>query len=72
MLNRSGLLGTISEGAYADLLVLNANPLEDVTVLDRPEDHLLAVMKQGRVMSCSQPQGKGLFQSLKIGYCTAR
>ncbi|KAE9405601.1 Xaa--Pro dipeptidase [Gymnopus androsaceus JB14] len=47
MLNRSGLLGTISEGAYADLLVLNANPLEDVTVLDRPEDHLLAVMKQG-------------------------
>lgn len=54
MLNRSSLLGTISPGAYADLLVLNANPLEDVTILDRPEDHLLAVMKQGRVVSSSK------------------
>ncbi|KAF7343366.1 Amidohydro-rel domain-containing protein [Mycena venus] len=51
MLGKSSLIGTISAGAYADLLVLNANPLEDVTVLDRPEDHLLVVMKQGRVIS---------------------
>ncbi len=50
MLKRSSLLGTISPGAYADLLVMNSNPLADVTVLDRPEDHLLAVMKQGRVV----------------------
>ncbi|KAJ7075408.1 hypothetical protein B0H15DRAFT_866829 [Mycena belliarum] len=51
MLGKSSLVGTVSAGAYADLLVLNANPLEDITVLDRPEDHLLAVMKQGRVVS---------------------
>jgi imidazolonepropionase-like amidohydrolase len=51
MLGKSTLIGTISEGAYADLLILNANPLDDVTVLDWPEDHLLAVMKQGRVVS---------------------
>ncbi|KAJ7201089.1 hypothetical protein GGX14DRAFT_465732 [Mycena pura] len=51
MLGKSSLIGTISPGAYADLIVLNANPLADVTVLDRPEDHLLAVMKQGRVYS---------------------
>ncbi|KAJ7241703.1 hypothetical protein B0H12DRAFT_1023969 [Mycena haematopus] len=51
MLGKSSLIGTISAGAYADLLILNENPLEDVTVLDRPEDHLLAVMKQGRVFS---------------------
>jgi imidazolonepropionase-like amidohydrolase len=51
MLGKSSLIGTISAGAYADLLVLNANPLEDVTVLDRPEDHLLVVMKQGRIIS---------------------
>ncbi|KAJ7130348.1 hypothetical protein C8R44DRAFT_775394 [Mycena epipterygia] len=51
MLGKSSLIGTISAGAYADLIVLNANPLEDVTVLDRPEDHLLVVMKQGRVIS---------------------
>jgi imidazolonepropionase-like amidohydrolase len=51
MLGKSTLIGTISEGAYADLLILNANPLDDVTVLDWPEDHLLAVMKQGRVVN---------------------
>ncbi|KAF7319587.1 Amidohydro-rel domain-containing protein [Mycena chlorophos] len=49
MLNKTGLIGTIAPGAYADLLVLGKNPLEDVTVLDWPEDHLLAVMKGGRV-----------------------
>ncbi|KAJ7507119.1 hypothetical protein B0H11DRAFT_1970337 [Mycena galericulata] len=51
MLGKSSLIGAISAGAYADLLILDANPLEDVTVLDRPEDHLMAVMKQGRVIS---------------------
>lgn len=49
MLRMTGQIGTISPGAFADILVLNANPLEDITVLDRPEDHLLAVMKEGRV-----------------------
>ncbi|KAF8208117.1 hypothetical protein K438DRAFT_1712922 [Mycena galopus ATCC 62051] len=55
MLGKSSLIGTVSAGAYADLLILNANPLEDVTVLDRPEDHLLGVMKQGRVISSLVP-----------------
>ncbi|EEB91030.1 hypothetical protein MPER_10684 [Moniliophthora perniciosa FA553] len=50
MLNKTSLLGTISVGAYGDLLVLNANPLEDITILDRPEDHLLAIVKEGRVI----------------------
>ena len=29
-LGRSGELGTVSAGAVADLLLLNANPLEDI------------------------------------------
>ena len=44
-------LGQISEGSFADILILNDNPLNDVTILDWPEDHLLAVIKGGRVMS---------------------
>ncbi|KAI0333010.1 hypothetical protein GY45DRAFT_1359935 [Cubamyces sp. BRFM 1775] len=44
-------LGSIAEGCYADLLVLDANPLEDVTVLDYPEKHLYAVIQGGRVVS---------------------
>jgi imidazolonepropionase-like amidohydrolase len=42
MLRMEGKIGIIRAGAFADLLILNANPLEDVTVLDRPEEHLLA------------------------------
>ena len=44
-----GKIGTIRPGAYADLVVLDANPLEDVTVLDRPHEHLFAVIKEGYV-----------------------
>ncbi|OJT05457.1 hypothetical protein TRAPUB_3727 [Trametes pubescens] len=44
-------LGRIAVGCYADLLVLDADPLEDVTVLDYPEKHLFAVIQGGRVIS---------------------
>ncbi|KAJ4490054.1 hypothetical protein J3R30DRAFT_3693517 [Lentinula aciculospora] len=64
MLNKAALLGTISPGAYADLLILNANPLEDVTVLDRPEDHLMAVINEGRVVT-STLKGLEALESLK-------
>jgi imidazolonepropionase-like amidohydrolase len=43
------VLGQVKEGFAADLLVLNENPLDDVTLFDRPEKHLLAVIKEGRV-----------------------
>jgi cytosine/adenosine deaminase-related metal-dependent hydrolase len=49
LLRREGQIGTVRPGAFADLLVLNANPLEDIRVLDRPEHHLQVVMKEGRV-----------------------
>lgn len=42
-------IGTIAPGAYADLLVLDANPLDDIGVLADPEQHLRMVMKAGRV-----------------------
>lgn len=48
---RDPKLGTISPGSYADILVLDANPLVDVRVLDYPEDHLFAVIKGGVVYS---------------------
>ncbi|KAJ3869488.1 Xaa--Pro dipeptidase [Lentinula novae-zelandiae] len=65
MLDRTSLLGTISPGAYADLLILNANPLEDVTVLDRPENHLMAVIKGGRVVVTSGAKELETLEGLK-------
>ena len=43
-----GQVGTIAPGAFADLLVLDANPLVDISVLTQPERYLRAVMKGGR------------------------
>lgn len=44
-----GKIGCLEVGSFADLIVLDANPLEDITILDKPEEHLLAVMKSGYV-----------------------
>ncbi|KAF9888052.1 hypothetical protein FE257_009317 [Aspergillus nanangensis] len=50
MLRQAEFLGQIAPGFAADLLVLNANPLEDITVLDRFTVHVLASIKDGRVV----------------------
>jgi imidazolonepropionase-like amidohydrolase len=43
-------LGRIERGARADLLLLDADPLPDITVLARPERHLRAVVQGGRTV----------------------
>ncbi|KAG0680120.1 hypothetical protein C6P40_001753 [Pichia californica] len=43
------LIGQIGKGFYADILVLTKNPLDDITVLDKPEENLLTVMKNGLI-----------------------
>ncbi|MCP4335954.1 MAG: hypothetical protein GY785_25195 [Gammaproteobacteria bacterium] len=44
---REGPLGVIKEGAYADLLIIEGNPLEDITILADPETSLKLIMKDG-------------------------
>ena len=43
-----GDFGVVAEGARADLLVVDGNPLDDITLLTRPDTALLAIMKGGR------------------------
>jgi imidazolonepropionase-like amidohydrolase len=50
LLGRAGQLGTIREGALADLLVLAANPLDDLAVLADPGTHLQLVIKSGTIV----------------------
>lgn len=47
LLMQSGVLGTIAPDAYADLLVVDGNPLADVRVLAEPDRTLKLVMKAG-------------------------
>jgi imidazolonepropionase-like amidohydrolase len=49
LLGMEGLIGVVAPGAHADLLVVDQNPLDDVTVLARPQKHLRLVMIRGRI-----------------------
>ena len=44
-----GKLGVIQEDAYADLLIVNGNPLEDISILTRPKENLALIMKDGKI-----------------------
>ena len=48
VLRREGQLGVIAPGAIADILVVDGNPLEDISLLAGHGEHLLAIMKDGR------------------------
>lgn len=45
-----GQLGVIKEGAYADLLIYDGNPLKDIQVIVNYQDHLKLIMKDGQVI----------------------
>ncbi len=47
ILDATGDIGEIAEGAYADLLVVDGNPLEDLKVLERDGAGIPVVMKGG-------------------------
>ena len=44
-----GPLGVIEEGAYADLLLVDGNPLDDILLLTDPEKNLNLIMKDGKI-----------------------
>jgi imidazolonepropionase-like amidohydrolase len=44
-----GKLGVVEETAFADLLVLNGNPLENIHLIEDPEKNLAVIMKDGRI-----------------------
>lgn len=48
LLNRTGELGVIAPGAWADLLVVDGNPLDDLTLLQEQGKHLSLIMKGGK------------------------
>jgi imidazolonepropionase-like amidohydrolase len=47
LLMEKGTLGTVAEGAYADLLIVEGNPLADLGVLMNPQKNLKFIMKDG-------------------------
>lgn len=50
LLGMEDKIGQIAKGYIADLLILDENPLEDITVLSKFKDHSHAILKDGRVV----------------------
>lgn len=44
-----GKLGEVSEGAYADLIIVDGNPLENIELLGDPENSFKLIMKGGKI-----------------------
>ncbi len=44
-----GKIGVVQEGALADLLLVNGNPLEDITLVDDPAKNFVVIMKNGTI-----------------------
>ena len=42
-------LGVVKEGAYADLILVDGNPLQDIMIIANPWDNFVAIMKDGRI-----------------------
>lgn len=43
-------LGVIKEGAWADLLLIDGDPVADIQVLTDPEENLVVIMKDGKLV----------------------
>jgi imidazolonepropionase-like amidohydrolase len=46
---KAGPLGVIKEGAYADILLVDGNPLEDISILGDDGKNIPLVMKDGKI-----------------------
>ena len=47
LLNQSGMIGVIAPDARADLIVVDGDPLADISLLDGQGEHLTHIMKKG-------------------------
>jgi imidazolonepropionase-like amidohydrolase len=48
-----GPLGVIQEGAYADILLIEGNPIEDLLLL-MDKDNITLIMKDGKIYKNAQ------------------
>ena len=46
---QDGPLGVIKEGAYADLILVDGNPLEDLDLVADPAKNFVVIMKDGKI-----------------------
>ena len=51
-----GKLGVVEEGALADLLLVDGNPLENIKLIEDPDKNFLVIMKDGKIYKNTLPR----------------
>jgi imidazolonepropionase-like amidohydrolase len=51
-----GKIGVVAEGALADLLVVDGNPLENINLIADPEKNFLVIMQDGKIYKDIMPK----------------
>ena len=46
---RDGAIGILKEGNYADMVLVDGNPLEDIDLVVNPDENFVLIMKDGKV-----------------------
>ena len=54
-----GKLGVVEEGAFADLLLVDGNPLADLSMVENPARNFLVIMKDGKIYKNTLPNTVG-------------
>ncbi|WP_407316821.1 amidohydrolase family protein [Isoptericola halotolerans] len=50
---RAGRLGVIAEGAWADMILVDGDPLDDLSLIGDPDANFVVIVKDGRVVKNS-------------------
>lgn len=53
LLQREGELGVVAPGALADLLLVDGDPLADISCLDGQGEHLALIVRGGEIVHCA-------------------
>lgn len=46
---REGGIGSIKEGNYADMIIVDGNPLKDIDLVADPDKNFIMIMKDGKI-----------------------
>jgi imidazolonepropionase-like amidohydrolase len=52
-----GRLGVVEEGAIADLILVDGDPVADISLITRPQESFLAIIKDGQLVKGADPPG---------------
>lgn len=52
-------LGCVREGAFADVLLVDGNPLEDISLLEKDGGALPVIIRNGEIVKCELPGREG-------------